>query len=364
VSVVDAVPVDAVIVASADCSDRARAEAALASSLAVARAPRRAAATSMRGHWRLEVKITAVSSGIRVADALIRADDGSRVAERSLSDRTSGICVPLVRAVSAWAQIVLDDELVRAHEMAEAPLAPPSPPPRPASPPPGQVTSSHPAGGGTSGPRPSTGGGRSTATSPIGESPSPSPVGEERAPAPARGRSELPTDDAAEQPAPTVAKEGDTFDLGVMLFLRNRGPGNSGIVGASPFVTVGLSRFWLLRPSLALGGSSRDADDSRPGVTYLGGRVDLCRRVPGNYIDRRGIEFDACAGTDAAWVSVKGAADGLLASVGPSAILRGEISNFGLEIRGMVGASMAQNTAPNVPFFVASGELGGSMRFR
>jgi hypothetical protein len=362
VSVVDAVPVDAVILASADCSDRARAEAALASSLAVTRAPRRAAATSTRRHWRLEVKITAVAPGIRVADALIRADDGGRVAERSLSDRTSGICVPLVRAVSAWAQIVLDDELVRAHETAEPPPAPPSPP-RPLSPPPPSATSSRAAGAGgasaSSGARPSMGGGRSTAP-PIGESPS--PVGEERAPAPVRGTSELAMDDA-ERPPPTVAKEGDAFDLGVMLFLRNRGPGSSGIVGASPFMTVGLSRFWLLRPSLALGGSSRAADDSRPGVTYLGGRLDLCRRVPGNYIDRRGIELDACAGADGAWVAVKGASDGLLASVGPSAILRGEIANFGLEIRGMVGASMAQNTAPNVPFFVASGELGGSMRF-
>src|SRR5690606_10174253 len=54
--------------------------------------------------------------GIKSADAQIDDDEGRVVARRSLSDSTAGSCLALVHAVSAWAEVVLDDELARAHE--------------------------------------------------------------------------------------------------------------------------------------------------------------------------------------------------------------------------------------------------------
>jgi hypothetical protein len=327
VSVVDAVPVESVIQASADCSDRARAEAALAAALSKARAPRRATSAAPRA-WQVELRVSTVAPGMKVADARIIDDIGTPVAERSVSDKTAGSCVALAQAVSAWAQIVLDDELARAHDEAQRrddleqqkrDVLPETQP-------------IHVVDG------------------------SKSPAG-----APPRPEEDGPT-------ASETDPEKRTYEIGTMLILRNGVASTGGIFGASPYVTVAFSQTWVLRPSLLLGTSTSRVppDQSRSAnLTFLGGRFDFCRRMPGNYIDHRGIEVDACAGGDMAYVGSE-LQQALRASLGPSAVVRGELGQkVGLEIRGMLGANLLRGGfGPDAPFFVASAELGGSVRFR
>jgi hypothetical protein len=341
VSVVDTVAVQAVMEARSECSDRERAEAALIASVSSARAPRRlkdgpdleksgeAAAAGRLGRqpqnsqspkrWRLEMRVGAAAPGIKSADARIEDDAGHVIAERSVSDKTVS-CMALARAVGAWAQIVLDDELLRAHEAAERHVDLPLPETQPIV-----VTTS--------------------------------------ASTPAEAIDALPT---SEGPA---KEEKPPLEVGTTMFLRNGVAESGGIFGASPFVTFGLSKTLVLRPSFIIGTSTSrvppDASQSA-NLTMIGGRIDFCRRFPGNYLDHRGIEFDGCAGSDFAYVT-SDLDRAFRASVGPSAILRGELgSNFGLELRGMVGANLARSGLGPVdaPFVVADAEVGASVRFR
>jgi muconolactone delta-isomerase len=317
---VDAVAIDTVIEASSDCSDRQASEALLSASLAVARGPRRLKDSDAR--WQLRMRITAAAPGIKSADAEIRDDRGGLVAERSVSDRTVGSCVALVRAVGAWAQIVLDDELVRAHDEVERDERATSLPPLET---------------------------RSIKSTPLVDRPvdADQPSSGEPRP-PARG----------------------TFEVGTMLFLRNGAAATGGIFGVSPFLTISIASSWVLRPSLMYGTSTSrvPADQSNSeNFSSLGGRLDACRRMPGNYIDHRGIEFDACIGGDVAsvWSARDSATRG---SIGPSAVLRGELGHdFGLEIRSLLGVSLNRARfmgGPELPPFVAGVELGASARFR
>lgn len=337
----DAVAVEAFLSSNADCADRERAEAALAEMLATARAPHRASARD--GRWRVDVAVTTERRGLKSALAKISDDRGRVVAERSLSDRTAGTCVALARAVGAWAQLVLDDEVARAQgERAEDKRVAPAPtaPATPAAPTAQTV---------------------------------------QTAPGPARVTPELPAGADAAPDLPTKAGNPRSVEVGNMVFVRNGAATNGGIVGISPFIAYAFADAWIARPSLALGTTTtRIAPDGANGeqVTYLGGRLDLCRRIPGNYIERRGLEFDACLGGDVAhvWSHLESRT---LASVGPSGILRGELgANFALEIRAMVGANLIQNRGASpildasslqdrgVPPIVIAGEVGGSWRFR
>ncbi len=139
----------------------------------------------------------------------------------------------------------------------------------------------------------------------------------------------------------------------------------------SPFAAIAFVEKWVVRPSLAIGTSTArvppDQSNSE-NLSSFGGRLDLCRRNAGNYIDRRGIELDVCAGGDSAYVwSARQSV--VRASVGPSATLRGEIGqDFALELRTMFGLNLTRTgergaTADLAPF-VAAAELGASVRFR
>jgi hypothetical protein len=260
---------------------------------------------------------------MKAADATIFDDAGSPVAQRSVSDRTTESCVALANAVSAWAQIVLDDELSRAHDEAQRAQA--------------------------------------------REDQKREALPEQQ---PIRVIDSAPpnSEDLASQAKATPGTPSRTFEVGTTLILRNGVASSGGIFGVSPFVTVGFSETWVLRPSVIVGTSTSrvppDGSESA-NATLVGGRVDVCRRMPGNYIDHRGMEFDACVGGDVAYAASE--LDHVLrASLGPSAILRGELGqNFGLEIRGMIGANLLRGGfGEDAPFFVASAELGGSVRFR
>jgi hypothetical protein len=133
-------------------------------------------------------------------------------------------------------------------------------------------------------------------------------------------------------------------------------------------MTVAWSEIWVLRPSLAIGTSTAPIASNTPGganVTYFGGRIDFCRRIPGNYIDRRGLEVDLCGGGDGG-VAASKINDVVRASLGTSVVLRGELgNNFGVETRMTVGANLLRGgLGEDAPFFVAAGEVGGSVRFQ
>lgn len=314
VSGVDAVPIEVVIDAAADCSDRERAASALAASLAAARGPRR---SPRRTWWLLQVQVTGAGAGVKAADARIWDDAGHLVAERSVSDKTNGSCSALVRAVSAWTQIVLDDEMVRGQQ------EPGAPPPAPAP------------------------------TTPV------------QAPASSSSSGMSSTDGVIK--APSSSESGHTVEVGTTMMLRNGVAARGGLFGASPFVTVSFSKTWILRPSAIIGTSTSRVppDETKQStVSGVGGRLDFCKRVPGNYIDRRGIELDVCAGGDLLYVW-SDLVNAMRSSVGPSAVLRGEVtSNLALEIRGMVGANLARgDLGADASFVVGSGELGASVRF-
>jgi hypothetical protein len=302
VSFVDAVPIEPVIEVRADCSDRARATAALADALAVARGPRRSSKPDAM--WRVTVRVTSGAHNARSADAQIVDDDGRVVAERTVADKSGGTCLALARAVGAWTQIVLDDELARAKDEAAKPPEPPS----------------------------------KTTTTLAANVPDPD----------------------APKPAPAPAPEVTPIEIGTMVLIRNSS-GTSGVAGASPFVVIGVSGQWLLRPAGIIAASSNEQ--------LYGGRLDFCRRIPGNYIERRGIEIDACAGVDSgAAVPDKGTKNALRLSTGPAFTIRGELAaGLALELRGMAGFNISQQAAGNneaPPPVVASAEVGASVRFR
>ncbi len=325
---VEAVAVDIVIEAKSECADRARAQAALADALASARAPGRGHRPSAT--WTVSLRVENAAPGARSGIATITDDRGVIVAERTLGDRAPGACTPLARAAGAWASLVLDDEMARAHD------APPE------------------AGGGSAG----------------DEHPAAPPIG---------GRDQVwraRVEDRDLATLPSTAQRPRTFELGVMAYLRDGLAATSGFAGGSPFVNVEVSPGWFVRPALAFGTSTArvplDATH-RGSFVHLGLRGDFCRRIPGNYIERRGIELDVCAGGDLAQVYGQDTDEGVdpmafRASVGPSAALRGELASAtNVELRLAGGYNLARRPlyreeAP--PMIYAAVEVGLSWRFR
>lgn len=322
---VDAIAVDVVIEAKSECADRARAQAALADVLASARAPSRARRPT--GTWTVSLRVENGRQGARAGVATIIDDRGEVVAERTVGDRGPRTCTPLARAAGAWASLVLDDEMARAHDPAPADAQ---------------------------------------------------PAAAERMAAPAGGHDvvwqariedrDLPRTPALQRPW--------TLELGLMAYLRDGLAATSGFAGGSPFVNVEVSPGWFVRPALAFGTSTAmvplDATH-RGSFAHFGFRGDFCRRIPGNYIERRGIELDLCAGGDLSHVYGQDSRDGVdpmafRASVGPSAALRGELASAtNVELRLAGGYNLARRPlhreeAP--PMIYAAVEVGLSWRFR
>ncbi len=326
---VDALPVETVLEARAECPDDSRAQAALADALGAARAPRRAAGGSS---WTLTVRVSRAPGARRglEATAEIADDRGTLVAERTVTDRSAKACMPLARAVGAWATLVLDAEMNRAKDAAAS-----------------------------AEPRPS---------------------------APAASASQIERDASLPVPAEAPASPAPqrTVEIGAMMFLRNGVSATGGVGGVSPYVSIEVAPSWMLRPALQLGwATGRTAldpnGDQTATFTQYAVRVDFCRRVPGNYIERRGIELDLCGGADGG-ILVLGnvqqepafrgapapsAARGNLA-LGPAAMLRGELgAGIALEVRGMIGMNVLRHgfaSEGDVPLASADGELGVSWR--
>lgn len=331
--VVEPIAVDVVMEAPAAsyCADADRSRAALEEALSAARAPRQ----SKRGplapsdpRWSVSMGPSAPASGFsgRSIDAVIVDDAGAVVARRTISDRAARTCLPLARALGAWASLVLDAELARAKDDDDLKaLAPPSD------------------------------------TSSVSRTS-------------ARER-EVRDAGVVGEGGPSSARP-LSIELGSMGYIRNGLSSTGGVGGLSAFVTIEVSPGWILRPTLAFGRSTTrvpiTATESAA-LSHVGSRVDFCRRIPGNYIERRGIELDLCAGLDGGVVTsdaISGNRSGTAPRLGfgPAANLRGELgAGIALEVRSLVGANfltMPLFEESRTPLVFASAELGVSMRLR
>lgn len=334
-SVVDAVVVEAVLEARGGCSDQEQARAALNEALLAARAPahggrRQHGSTATPGaadpaaHWTVTMALSSSVTTPKSVEAVIVDDAGTIVAQRTLTDRSARACLPLARAVGAWASLVLDAEMNRARDDDGRDAA---------------STSVAPFAGSL---RPTT-----TTSGPVEV-----------------GRQGSIADSAPEQAA-AVPKR--TIELGTMVYLRNGLMETGGVAGLSPFLTVELSPSWVLRPALFFGRATERTDGDAGAVSsHLGTRTDFCRRIPGNYIERRGVEADLCAGVEGGIVTPsKGTSTAARLGTGPSVNMRGEMGGgVALEIRGLVGANVLQFAAERTPLVFASAEIGVSVRFR
>jgi hypothetical protein len=324
----DAVAIETVMeVADGACADAAAARAALAASLASARAPKRqGGAGAWRVHLRIErgIEATRTRTRTRSGVAAIVDDAGELVAERTVGDRAEA-CTPLARAVAAWASLVLDDESARARDAAEPSATPTSEP----------------------------------VAAPILRT------------ADAEGSSRF--EDREDVPA--RPRDARTVEIGLMAYVRDGLAATSGFAGASPFVNVELASGWFLRPALAFGSSTARVPtdiDHRSALVHIGGRSDFCRRIPGNYIERRGIELDLCVGAEIAEVSARSRAavspSAMRSSAGPSAALRGELgAHTNLELRLAGGYNFARaplDAEGAAPAIYGALEVGLSWRLR
>jgi hypothetical protein len=300
----------------AACGDAARAEEALRAALAPSNAPGPA--------WVVKLHIAREGSQLRATGEVIdRA--GAPVAHRAIDRQATGAaeCTALARAIGVWASLVLDAEVQRAQD--EAPVPPPPAPPAQAGWP-------------------------------------------EPAPPP-------------ERPSPEsqffLAHPAETrhVEIGAASLIMT-GTGNGLIAGGSLFEVSEVGAGWFLRPSL---GAGRTVTQVVPGsnvfATLGDGRFDACKRIPGNYLEQRGLQLDICAGPEVGFLFVDprtaGAASQTLPllALGPSIDFRGELgSAFSVLVRGVLDVNFLPESTPDgtvsEALFLARAEVGVSLRLR
>jgi hypothetical protein len=315
----DAVPVELIVESRTACPDAARARAALDDALAGAQGPRRAGNVGSSPHWLVTVRLHR-EIDLGGAEAVIADDAGREVARREVTERGRA-CVPLTRALGAWASLVLDQELARGARG------------------PGGGDGGAPAAPALRGARHGNGMDFLLPTAP-------------------------PPDHV---PAASAAR---AVEVGASVSLRSGLVGSGTAAFAAPHVAFQVGQAVILRPSLLAGGSTDRVPTSRGAAlafTAYAARVDACRRIPGNYIDRRGIELDVCGGGEVAFIRTSDADSGARASLGPSAVLRGELAwGVALEVRAAAGANLARASIggeTRAPLLVAAGEVGVSTRW-
>jgi hypothetical protein len=109
-------------------------------------------------------------------------------------------------------------------------------------------------------------------------------------------------------------------------------------------------------------------------------RFDACKRVPGNYLERRGLQLDLCAGPELGFLHIDpygphtatGAPPSAqtlpLIAIGPSVDFRGELgSALSVLIRGVLDVNMPASTPDNQvseSVLIARAEVGLSWRLR
>jgi len=181
------------------------------------------------------------------------------------------------------------------------------------------------------------------------------------------------------------SEEQRTFEIGIATHLL-AGTGVGAIAGASVFTVSEVGDGWFLRPSLAIGRTMTELVPSSDVYATLGaGRFDACKRLPGNYLERRGMQLDMCGGADLGFMhfdaptpasgATSPAGQGRTTpffAIGPSLALRGELgSDLAVSVRGMaelnvIRESFVDGAGSNVDPSIVIGraEVGVSWRLR
>jgi hypothetical protein len=296
----------------APCSDTQKAEETLRHALAPSLAP--------RPGWEVTIRFERTGNHIE-AEGEITDEFGAPVAHRAMK-QDSEECSPLSRAVGVWASLVLDAEVERA-------TAPPKPEP----------VEAHPAA-------------RATPPTQLPDAalwPPPAPH-------------EKPRPDAK----PLLAHpEGErTIEIGATTLVMG-GTGAGLVGGPSAFGVFEVGRGWFLRPTVAVARTLQAGGDT-VGATWAVGRFDACGRVPGNYLEKRGMQLDFCGGGEggvlegSGWVMP-------IAAVGPSMGLRGELGgDFSAMVRAVAEVNVLRDTRAGITpdAFVGRAEVGVSWRIR
>ncbi len=281
----------------APCLDGRAAQEVLVRTLAPSQAPGAA--------WTVSARVRRDRTAL-VAEGEITDSVGAAVAHRSIRKDTTE-CSGVVRALGVWASLVLDEEVRRA-------AAPPPPPP---------------------------------------------PEPETRAPWPS------PEPPAAAAPEQALflknPKDRRSFEIGMGTSYQYGllGDGGAAIGGGHVFTVFEIDGGWFLRPTIAAGRSLRDvAASSDLSATWGAARFDACRRMPGNYTERRGIQMDVCGGIESGLLAFDSGGNGRsptagqvqkdvtpLLAPGASLGLRGELaSDLSAEVRGLVGVNLLRDT--------------------
>jgi hypothetical protein len=312
----DASPPHIVIEEHVTCTDGDRARAELERALAPAKAP--------EAGWAVTLRLTRLR-GVMRAEGEITDANVAPVAQRGI-ERVSGDCGSMARAIGVWASIVLDDELQRAQVLEAAKMAASAPP--------------DPSDGWKL------------------------PGGDKDAADAREGRRE----------------NARSFEIGVASHMMS-GTGTGTIAGLSAFTVSELSSGWFLRPALAIGRSTSELSPSNDVyATWGAARVDVCSRLSGNYLERRGLQLDLCGGTDLGFMHfdepegahVMAARTTPFMAIGPSIAIRGEL---GSDLAVFVRAVAELNVLPETfidsagsdvepSWLIGRGEVGLSWRLQ
>ncbi len=161
-----------------------------------------------------------------------------------------------------------------------------------------------------------------------------------------------------------------TIEIGASATLSNS-PLNlydAALVGGDVFTLVEVVRSFFLRPSL--GGAASIGGGT---AGYFDARMDACLRVPGNYVEHRGLLLDMCAGTELAGLYHQSASVGgtpgptttdAIFAISPTIGLRGDLaSDLAIEVRGLANFNVA-HTGDTTALLSVRAEVGLTWRVR
>ncbi len=154
-----------------------------------------------------------------------------------------------------------------------------------------------------------------------------------------------------------------TIEIGASATLMNSPltSTDAALVGGDVFTLVEIMRSFFLRPAIA-GASSLGA-----AAVYVAPRMDACLRVPGNYVEHRGLLLETCAGTEfGVFDHGTGATHStdVLFAIGPTIGLRGDLaSDLSVEVRGLANFNVV-HTGGEIALLSLRAELGLTWRLR
>ncbi len=296
----------AIVIEGDRCPDAERAEAALRDALASANG----------SGYRVHVKVR-FEGGLTKVVAELDGPDGP-LSHRDL--QTNGRrCESLARGAGVWAALALDAEHTRVVQAQVRAKADADEAQRAAK---ARANGTDPASGSGNAGDPNA---DPTVLS-VGDS-----NGANADPTKRRTRAEGPD---ATAPKPYVMPN---LELGVSSTMTTAyGSGAAPVVGADVFAQIRVRESIFLRPALGFG-----AGMTNP--TSVGrGRIDACLRIPGNYIEHRGLELDTCLGMELGGVRAPNESGvqetRFIFTPGPALALRGAMTRaLSIEIRGTFG---------------------------